>query len=105
MANPFVIYKFYKSNWNSIPFCRIQQIDSIKAIIPQSSKKLYTKGEYKFASLLEFLPGIRSFQKLCQEYKVWDFPGGTVVKNPPAANAGDTGSSPGPGRAHMPWSN
>ena len=33
-----------------------------------------------------------------------DFPGGTVVKNPPA-NAGDTGSSPGPGRSHMPWSN
>ena len=34
----------------------------------------------------------------------WDFPGGTVVKNLPA-NAGDTGSSPGPGRSHMPWSN
>ena len=34
----------------------------------------------------------------------WDFPGGTVVKNPPA-NAGDTGSSPGPGRSHMPRSN
>ena len=33
-----------------------------------------------------------------------DFPGGTVVKNPPA-NAGDTGSSPGPGRFHMPQSN
>ena len=33
-----------------------------------------------------------------------DFPGGAVVKNPPA-NAGDTGSSPGPGRSHMPWSN
>ena len=32
-----------------------------------------------------------------------DFPGGAVVKNPPA-NAGDTGSSPGPGRSHMPWS-
>ena len=31
------------------------------------------------------------------------FPRGTVVKNPPA-NAGDTGSSPGPGRSHMPWS-
>ena len=29
-----------------------------------------------------------------------DFPGGTVVKNPPA-NAGDTGSTPGPGRSHM----
>ena len=31
-------------------------------------------------------------------------PGGAVVKNPPA-NAGDTGSSPGPGRSHMPRSN
>ena len=29
-----------------------------------------------------------------------DFPGGTVVKNPPA-NAGNTGSIPGPGRSHM----
>ena len=33
-----------------------------------------------------------------------DFPGGTVVRNPPV-NAGDTGSSPGPGRSHMPRSN
>ena len=33
-----------------------------------------------------------------------DFPGGAVVKNPPA-NAGDTGSSPGPRRSHMPRSN
>ena len=29
-----------------------------------------------------------------------DLPGGAVVKNLPA-NAGDTGSSPGPGRSHM----
>ena len=41
-----------------------------------------------------------SFQKLDS----WDFPGGTVVKNPPA-NAGDTGSSLGLGRSHMPRSN
>ena len=34
----------------------------------------------------------------------WDFPGGAVVKNPPA-NTGDTGSSPGAGRSHMPRSN
>ena len=34
----------------------------------------------------------------------WDFPGGTVVKNPPD-NARDMGSSPGPGRSHMPLSN
>ena len=42
-------------------------------------------------------------------WKIWlriheGFPGGIVVKNPPA-NAGDTGSSPGPGRSHMTWSN
>ena len=40
-----------------------------------------------------------SFQK-----KKGGFPGGTVVNNLPA-NAGDTGSSPGPGRPHMPRSN
>ena len=32
-----------------------------------------------------------------------DFPGGTVGENPPAS-AGNTGSIPGPGRFHMPWS-
>ena len=32
------------------------------------------------------------------------FPGGAVVKNPPA-NAGYTGSSPDLGRSHMPQSN
>ena len=31
------------------------------------------------------------------------FPGGAVVESLPA-NAGDTGSSPGPGGTHMPWS-
>ena len=47
---------------------------------------------------------------LTQEYKIGltlnnqDLPGGTVVKNLPA-NAGDMGSSPGPGRSHLPRSN
>ena len=36
--------------------------------------------------------------------KIQGFPGGAVVENLPA-NAGDTGSSPGPGRSHMPRSN
>ena len=36
--------------------------------------------------------------------RIWGFPGGAVVKNLPA-NAGDTGSSPGPGRSHMLQSN
>ena len=30
------------------------------------------------------------------------FPGGSVVKNLPA-NAGEAGSTPDPGRSHMPW--
>ena len=34
----------------------------------------------------------------------WGFSAGAVVENLPA-NAGDTGSSPGPGRSHMPRSN
>ena len=32
------------------------------------------------------------------------FPGGSVVKNPPV-NAGNTGSTPDPGRSHMSQSN
>ena len=43
------------------------------------------------------------FLNFLKEY-MWGFLGGTVVKNP-SANAGDTGSSPGPGRSHMPRSN
>ena len=41
---------------------------------------------------------------LNKKKKFRGFPGGAVVKNPPA-NAGDTGSSPGLGRSHMPRSN
>ena len=36
--------------------------------------------------------------------KMQGFPGGAVVKNPPA-NAGDMGSSADPGRSHMSRSN
>ena len=42
--------------------------------------------------------------KTLAEVNMRDIPGGTVVKNPPA-NAGDRGSSPGPGRSHTPQSN
>ena len=42
-------------------------------------------------------------KKITKELQM-GFPGGTVVENLPA-NAGDTGSSPGLGRSHMPWSN
>ena len=54
------------------------------------------------------LPG-PSDMWVCASYlgfkTTWEeFPGGAVVKNPPA-NAGNTGSSAGPGRSHTPWSN
>ena len=42
--------------------------------------------------------------KLSTKNKCWGFPGDAVVENLPA-NAGDTGSSPGLGRSHMPQSN
>ena len=53
---------------------------------------LYLEVKYHISSNLFFKIALRGF------------PGGTVVENLPA-NAGDTGSSPGPGRSHMPRSN
>ena len=44
----------------------------------------------------------RTLSKL--KSKTRDFPAGAVIKNP-RANAGDTGSSPGPGGSHRPRSN
>ena len=66
---------------------------------------------YLLGSSVE-VPNIRNLQralesaheKVSSKQPSRDFPGGAVVKNPPA-NAGDTGSSPGPGRSPMPWSN
>ena len=64
--------------------------------------------------MLEFLPGISwetyvlpnpaPQKNQLRNQKGWGFPGGAVVKHLPS-NAGDTGSSPGPGRSHMPRSN
>ena len=55
-------------------------------------KKLYNHQELQKKYLMKF--NIHS----------QDFPGGIVVKNPPA-NAGDVDSIPGAGRSHMPGSN
>ena len=66
-----------------------------------SSKLIYTFNAMSIkASQQLFSRDLKScFKNVCG-----DFPGGTVVKNLPA-NAGDRGSSPGPGRSHMPRSN
>ena len=45
-----------------------------------------------------------NYMSVNQKFPHWDVPGHAVVKNPPA-NAGEMGSSPGPGRSHMPQSN
>ena len=45
-----------------------------------------------------------SMVQVWTETEIQGFPGGSVVKNPPA-NAGDMGSIPGPGGSHMPQSN
>ena len=42
--------------------------------------------------------------EIFKELKFKGFPGGSVVKNPPA-NAGDTGLIPVQARSHLPWSN
>ena len=47
---------------------------------------------------------LHQVKEIDKNNKVWNLPGGAVAKNPPA-NAGDTGSSPGLGRSHMPRSN
>ena len=53
---------------------------------------------------IDKLDFIRIFLICASKDTVGGFPGGAVVKNPPA-NARDTGLSPGPGRSHMPRSN
>ena len=47
---------------------------------------------------------IRYKKKIFKKKLFGGFPGGAVAENLPA-NAGDTGSSPGLGRSHMPRSN
>ena len=49
-------------------------------------------------------PDFQCLGHIIQDSYLRGFPGGALVKNLPAS-AGDTGSSPGPGRSHMPRSN
>ena len=67
---------------------------------------IYCSVNFSGANTKVYLNYIPNKYKLFHEEfpKFGGFPGGAVVKNPPA-NAGDTGSSPGPGRSHMPRSN
>ena len=61
----------------------------------KEKQKWQQKRDYSSSQFFQIMPYLIIMR---------DFPGGAVVKNPPA-NAGDMGSIPGPGRSHMPQSN
>ena len=61
-----------------------------------------TQFMYKQNAFFFLLQDLKKIVVKNTEHK--GFPGGTVVENLPA-NAGDTGSSPGLGRSHMPRNN
>ena len=63
----------------------------------------WSKSEKDKYYMFSLIYGIYK-NKLIEIESTWYFPGGAVVKNPPA-NAGDTGSIPGLGRPHIPQSN
>ena len=64
----------------------------------------YSKWEKKSTKLFIYRMILLLFLHMIIKKYSGDFPGGAVVRNPPA-NAGDTGSIPGPGRPHVPRSN
>ena len=73
--------------------CLIKNVHPEGKVLSQLNNNIY-----KTSSVFKDLK--RHFTK----EDIWGFPGGAVVENLPA-NAGDTGSNPGLGRSHMPWSN
>ena len=59
---------------------------------------------YNKKTVVNGVPILQSQQITSKKKVVMGFPGGAVVENLPA-NAGNTGSSPGLGRSHVPRSN
>ena len=74
------------------PYSNSLQPFSISLPLPSFSPSFSHASAFSFS---KFRISIRSWPR--------GFPGGAVVENLPA-NAGYTGSSPGLGRSHMPWS-
>ena len=69
--------------------------------------KTFAKHTFDKRLLSKIYNELLKYKKAKSLIKKWSkggFPSGAVVENLPA-NAGDTGSSPGLGRSHMPRSN
>ena len=65
---------------------------------PRLGMKFYRRGHAQGHASRDM------FRSISLKVEIVGFPGGAVVESLPA-NAGDTGSSPGLGRSHMPRSN
>ena len=76
-------------------------INEIKNTLQGINSRI-TEAEERISDLEDKIVEITTAEQ--NKEKRMGFPGGTVVENLPA-NAGDTGSSPGLGRSHMPRSN
>ena len=64
--------------------------------------KIWKQASPSFWNTIVIMP--LTFYSFSYKSSILGFPGGAVVESLPA-NAGDTGSSPGLGRSHMPRSN
>ena len=95
-----MIFIFYPETLPSFSSC--SQVGVLVQISSAPSVKVET-GIFCFTLFICHVTGFLSKYLHLSKFS-WYFPGGTVVKNPPA-NAGDTGSIPGSGISHMPRSN
>ena len=96
--------------WTPVIICHFtHEIYSLTFFTPtlcsqRLSSTVYISQSSSLFGLYSNTANVRSHQLIIGwKEREGGFPGGAVVENLPA-NAGDTGSSPGPGRSHMPQS-
>ena len=96
-----------QKNWT-----RLSMHVPLPSVSPQSSPGYLRASPLEFPAAFPHLLSPGSHKCESRDFPVGPvvktvlqgFPGGSVVKNPPAS-AGDTGSITDPGRSHVPWSN
>ena len=86
-------------------FCRAMETINMTKRQPSEWEKIFTNKSMDKGLISKIYKQLMqlNIKKTNNPIKKWaeGFPGGAVVENLPA-NAGDTGSSPGLGRSHMP---